>query len=415
MPLRFFEQLKRRVRVQAWRRRARKKHTARLRLTDVPGFLERLEQQGIPSVVLRWPEEVPRTPFEETGFTGDVDMLIDGRGLKQAIEIAAGQPGPVKCDLYTSTGHRGTTYRKMPYYPPVLAERILADRQPHEAGVPVPGARTQFPSLAFHLVYHKGLQSGIASGCHLESCPHPTRDYPALLAQLASRFGVECEQPITLASMHRWLKTQGWDMPVDLLARWPKQTAWHEWLWEQEVASLRTWAERLPQLLVFLVRDDAVRLGLAKDIYEMLREKFSVLVIETLTETQSATVMARVRGGNWIEHGKTTLVPPRVAVVCYDHQPLAVDSAKVTSRERSSYPLVENANVFHKHEIRERLNRGRRSGEPRIHGLHGSDTACEAQHMLEAVFGPRSDSMNADFLAQVNGHAIDLPGQRRAG
>ena len=128
MPLRFFEQLKRRVRVQAWRRRARKKHTARLRLTDVPGFLERLEEQGIPSVVLRWPEEVPRTSFEETDFTGDVDMLIDGRGLKQAIEIAAGQPGPVKCDLYTSTGHRGTTYRKMPYYPPVLAERILADR-----------------------------------------------------------------------------------------------------------------------------------------------------------------------------------------------------------------------------------------------------------------------------------------------
>ena len=415
MPLRFFEQLRRRFRVQAWRRRARKKHTARLRLTDVSGFLEQLEQQGIPAVVLRWAEEVPTTPFEEAAFSGDVDLLIDGRGLKQAIEIAAGQPGPVKCDLYTSTGHRGTTYRKMPYYPPVLAERILADREPHEAGVLVPGTKTQFRSLAYHLVYHKGLESGIVSGCRLESCSRPSRNYPELLVKLAGRSGEECEQPITLVSLHRWLKKRDWDMPIDLLARWPKQTSWHQWLLEQEVIRLRKWTMRLPGLLVFLIRDDAIQLGLADGIREMLSEKFSVLAVEKLTQRQSETVMGRVRGGNWIEHGKTALVPPREAVVCYDFDPLPVDSARTTSRERSSYPLVENANVFHKHEIRERLNRRRRSGQPRIHGLHGSDTACEAQHMLEAVFGARSDSVNSGLAALVTGQVLDRSRPRRAG
>ena len=113
--------------------------------------------------------------------------------------------------------------------------------------------------------------------------------------------------------------------------------------------------------------------------------------------------MSRVHDGNWIEHGQTTLVPPRVAVVCYDRQPLAVDTAKIRARERSLFPEVENANVFHEHEIRERLNRGRRSGEPIIHGTHGSNTACEAQHGLEAVFGSHCFSVNTDFLAQVAG------------
>jgi hypothetical protein len=400
MPLRIFAQLRKQLAIQAWRRKARKKSTARLMITDVPGFLQKLEQRGIRSVVLRWPDEVPQSASAEKVCTEDVDLLIDGNGLDCAIEIAAGQPGKIKCDLYTSTGHRGTTYRKMPYYPPVLADRILSHRECYNSSFHIPDPLTHFCSLAFHLVYHKGLESGIPSGCHLETSPAPKRDYGKLLEGLACAAGIPLEAPTSLFQLHQLLKKHDWEMPPDLLVRWPKQTDWHRWLLKQETNLLCPWAEKLPNLLVFILREDATGHGLTSQICEMLSEKFSILAVEEFSEQQQNSVMRKVRGGNWTEHRKTTLVRPTVAVICYDHHPAKVAEGAAGKKAKSSYPLVENQNIFLKHEIRERINQLQKI-QPAIHGIHGSDNAYESQHMIQAVFGPESDRMNQQFLNEV--------------
>ena len=143
-----------------FRLKARKKHCVGLRVGDVPRFVRRLQQNDIPAVVLRWFNEVPRTPQEERRCTDDVDLLVDGAGLEKAVALAADQPGPVRCDLYTDVGRRGSTYRGMPYYPPVLARQLLEQRVLFDSAFWVPGRQTHVASLMYHLFYHKGSTRG---------------------------------------------------------------------------------------------------------------------------------------------------------------------------------------------------------------------------------------------------------------
>ena len=396
---RFIDSARQRLRVLAWKRRARRKHTVRFRIGGVCKFLQALEAEQIRTVVLRQPETVPRDAAAEARFDDDVDLLIDGSRLHRTVEIAAAFPGSIKCDPYTNTGHRGTPYRKLPYYPPVLADRILADRELYDNAFHIPAPATRLWSLAYHVVYHKGTDSGLPSGCDLETNPDPKRDYQHRLVELAARRGLDWSSGLTLESLHEQLKSQGWEMPPDLMARWPVQTDWHRWLYEREIKILDPWARRLPDLLVFLVRDDAVAEGLENRICEMLAEKFQVLEVHSLDKTQVDSVMRRVRGGNWIEHRKTTLIPPRIAVTCYDHAPTSSATDSVTARLQLKHPHVTNLNVFHKHVIRKRLNLGRRQ-QPTLHALHGSDNACESQHMLGAI--------HADCLGQANRRFLEL-------
>ena len=408
--------LRQRFALFRWRLKARKKNCVGLRVSDVPRLMQRLEEQEIPAVVLRWFDEVPRTPQEERRFTKDVDMLIDGSGVERAVALAAEQPGPVRCDVYSDTGQRGSTYSGMPYYPPMLAQELLRDRELYDGLFHVPRPDAHFRSLLYHLVYHKGLESGIPSGCHLSSTTQPKRNYAGLLVELAQSAGVVLMTPITLLSLHEQLQQMGWNMPLDLLARWPRQTAWHEWLLNGEKEQLRPWAEALPQLLVFFIRDDVASRGLNGTALDMLAEKFSVLATEQLSHEQTERVLRQVRGGDWVHYGKSTLIPPRTAVVCYDLHPVVggvEEAAKLAGRSNpKAYPLVENANVLFKHEIRRRLQQ-KANGPRRIHGLHGGDNAYESQHMLRVIYGAATDRMNAQFLAQVNA-LRSADAQRRA-
>ncbi len=400
------QSLRRAVGRRVWRWKARKKHCVGFHVTDVPRLLTRLEEQGVPAVALRWFDDVPRTPEEEARYTKDVDLLIDGSGLETAISLAAEQPGPVRCDVYSSTGQRGSTYKGMPYYPPVLAQLLLSNRKLYDSAFYVPQPEYHFRSLAYHLVYHKGLISGIPSGCHLQSEPQPKREYGRLLADVAKSARVKLDKPVTLLKLHEILKQHEWNMPLDLLARWPKQTPWHAWLLEREQESLKSWADTLPHLLVFFLREDITEKDLTETALQMLREKFHILHVQELSNEQTERVMRQVRGGNWLQHQKTTIVPPKVAVVCYDLHPdtegVEQAATQTNRKNQNAFPFVKNANVFFKHEARRRLNEIARGGR-KIQGIHGSDNAFESLHMVQAVYGKDSGRMIRDFARQLLG------------
>jgi hypothetical protein len=402
MVRRLADMLRKRILLFKWRQRSRSRSagTLRIKVSDVPRLLRRLEDGGVPNVVLRWFEEVPRTRSEEESFTRDVDLLVDGAGLELVAELAAQQPGRVRCEIYTDSGRMGTTYGGKPYYPPIFANEILDSRTLYQSSFFVPSDDVYLLSLAYHLVYHKGTNSGIPTGCGIESRAEPKRDYGALVSRLAERVGADVALPVTLIGLHAFLKARGWCMPADCLARWKKKTEWHAWLLAHEMGLLEAWAKRLEHLLVFFVRQDAADRGLTDAIRDMLAEKFTILGVERLSNEQQASVMRHVRGGNWIQHGRTSVIGPSVAVFCYDFSPAPVGD---DSQTRRKYPFVENANVFHKHEIRDRLNRIREGDRP-ILGLHGSDNAYEAQHMLRAVYSPQSEQVNAQFLRAVSGN-----------
>jgi hypothetical protein len=383
-----------------WRKNKRRKRTMSMRVRDVVSVLQKIEELGARYVVLRWADEVPTTMEQENlfGAKNDIDILTDIRSeyLPGLAKVAVCNLGQVACDLYSISGGV-MAYNGMPYYPPILGEEILQHRQKHKNGFYVPGDDIGFLSLAFHLVYHKGLNSGIPSGCELLSVPNPKRPYHQHIENFGRQSGVEIEQPYTLLKMHEYLKKRQWSMPYDLLERWPNKSTWHHYLLNLEIELLRPWAQRLPGLLVFFVRGDEKQM--ADITAEELSKKFQILHVETLSEEQINRVVRLVRGGNWLQRNKNLgLAMPRFAVLCYDHSPVAIDQSD--EERNTSYPLVRNKNVFIKHQIRETLGRNVTCGDHN-NRLHGSDNEYEAQHMLKAIYGDRTEEVNLSLEKSI--------------
>jgi hypothetical protein len=390
--------IKKNLLLRKWRKARHR--TIRLKISNVPGLLRDMDESGIRYVVLRWPEEVPITPEQESVFKEDIDLLtdVDKRTLPVMADIVSCRPGPVPCDLYSISGRAGTSYLGMPYYPPVLAEDILKNRCRHTMGFYVPQPLLAFRALAFHLVYHKGPLSGIPTGCEMQTEPSPKRNYKRHIEDLGKSLNAEIEPPYSLLKLHDYLKQCQWNMPYDLLERYPRKSPWHEYLLQRELNLLRPWAERLPGLLVFFIRQDAISPEKLEFIIDQLSGKFQILLKNVLTDDQIARVIRLVRGGNWVQGPKLDLVRPVIAVITYDHNPAPVDESD--DQKKTSYPLVRNGNVFIKQHIREMLN-NKFSTDGEIFGIHGSDNEFEAQHMLRAIYGQEVDKINHLLLLDL--------------
>jgi len=357
-----------------------------------------MDKNGIRYVVLRWPEEVPITVGQKCPPNMDVDILtdIDKRALPVMADIASSRPGPVSCDLYSISGRAGTSYLGKPYYPPVLAEDILKNRCRHAMGFYVPKPLWAFRSLAFHLAYHKGILSGIPTGCEIQTEPHPKRNYKQRIEELGKSLNIEIEPPYSLLKLHDYLKQCQWNMPYDLLERYPRRDPWHEYLLRRELDLLRPWAQRLPGLLVFFIRQDATSPEKLDFITSRLSDKFQIVLKVTLSEDQINRVIRLVRGGNWVQGQNLELVRPVIAMITYDHNPVPVDESD--HLKKTTYPLVRNGNVFIKQQIREMLN-NKFSADGEIFGIHGSDNEFEAQHMLRAIYDKHIDEANNKLAA----------------
>lgn len=389
-----------------WQRRRRRRKNINLRAGNLKGLFKSFDEHNIRYVVLRWFDEVPLTPQEEDNFNldNDIDILIDTEDIRLLADIASRHPGNIRCDLYSLTGRRGMSFAKIPYYPPALASIILSTSQRYHEAFCVPEPLAHFSSLVFHLVYHKGINSGIPSGCHLQSCPNPKRPYGRFIMQLARSLNVKIETPFTLLSLHQYLKQCDWEMPYDLLERWLEQTELHKVILQRETDILRPWAEKLPGLAVFFIRQDLIEYNKTDEVSRMLEEKFVILKTVSLTQQQTDTVIRKVRGGNWVAHNGTWVIPPKVAVICYDHNPVPV---RQTDLEKIRiYPKVENENIFHKHEIRKRLAEADNTPS-QVFGIHGSDNACEAQHMLRAIYAENTSEVNQKIFEKIQANEVE--------
>jgi hypothetical protein len=122
----------------------------------VEGFLRRLQSTNVRHAVLRWFETLPELEKGE-----DVDLLVDDADLERVRALLETGPGLQPLDLYSVTGLPGSDYGKMTYYPPYLAEELLERAVDLRGLCKVPSPREHFLSLAYHVLYHKGLDSGL--------------------------------------------------------------------------------------------------------------------------------------------------------------------------------------------------------------------------------------------------------------
>lgn len=388
-------------RIHLRRRKAKRRGgKLRLRIGNLRGFLHELNQRKIPYVVLRWFEEVPLTPEEEAAYQEDVDFLIDHDRVKELMEVASRHPGLVKCEFYSAAGKSGTASRGLPYYPPQFADEILAKRILYRDEFYIPDPAHHLLSLAFHLTYHKGPSSGIPTGT--EAFPDQAgakRPYGELLQKLATSLGTPLEEPLTLTSLHHYLRAHSWAMPYDLMLRWRREPEWAKHLAAAEEKELFTYAEQLPNLVIFFVRADASGDPVVREAtVAMIKEKFDLLKTIPLDEAAVQRVLRSVRGGNWVEHHGRIQVPPALALICNDPNPtpFAPDDPR-----RKKYPLIDNANALYKNKVRSAINEQFPDDQHKRTVLHASDNTMEAHHHLYYLAGPDYAPLCEEFLGMM--------------
>jgi hypothetical protein len=379
-----------------WPRKATARHYISPRL-GVEGFLRILETEGVRYAVLRWFDELPDLPPGE-----DLDLLVDDEHAEQVRDILSGEPGLIPCDLYSVSGMPGTEYKGMAYYPPALAERILAGARKQTRGFRAPDPLGHFVSLAYHALYHKGEASGLQPRSQSPAASlEPEHDYASVLAGLAAELDLDVD--ITLEGLDDYLASHGWRPPVDTLGRLARKNPWIVGQLERLIPP--GW-EAYRGLAVFIIRKRAVDLGLGSRIVEQIRGAgFDVVEAVALGDEGVRALSRHARGGNWSTGPwPTSGGPPAMVVVAFDREPIAP-----TPAEREKHPGLENARVLVKSEIRDRVN-DQLAPADRCNVIHSSDNTWGAREYLELALGDRA----AEILGTVAGMRAALVTARPA-
>lgn len=348
-------------RLRRWRKKLKADRGFSLRLRNPSLFLERLAEQDVRYVVLRWYDELPAVLNRD--IADDVDILVEHGSLPR---IAAAIPllnffgkkrNKVKFDLYSDSGRSGLSYRKMPYYPPVRARHLLDNRVLDPRGWYRIAPQHYLPALVYHLAYHKRQTSGwkLQPGSDVDSRQPAKKDYPSLLRAEAVREGYPLPALNSLLEAHYWLRDQGWGMPFDLIRRWPDQDAWLQLLYASEANALQTLAAP-DDLVVLVTRQEAIEYGCEDDIVEQLRQHTEILETYRLQPPQTRALLWWARGGNWLASKQYSLSEPCLLIKCR----FAQGAAQI------------------KEQIREDLSK--RHGKQ--NWLHGTDDLDEARYYL---------------------------------
>lgn len=359
--------------------RARSRHkTLRLKIARMSEFLCALNRSGIPYVILRWHDRVPLTQNGSRHDADDVDFLIDESFQDLLVSIASRFRGDVKCDFYGVGAQRGFAFNRLPYYPPALAALVLRDRVfCVRRGFYVPAERHHLFTFLYHLVYHKGAKSGIpmyeADGSPgIASRPNP---YMQEAERIARAYDPDLTLPCTLERLYEFLVNAGWQMPLDLLMRWKVKDEFHQRIIARELGDLTEWSQRLPELVVFVIRGDAAEEDIFHATLKELETEYSCLASFVLTDQQIHSLTVHTRGGNWVEGRRNAPVLPYAVVLCV---PRPCRPSETRRRVQFGASLKE--------QIRRKINK-RFSRGGKLFVVHSTDDANEAQYYLHVLYG----------------------------
>jgi len=357
-----------------------------LGITD---FFTTLNRQGVSYAILRWFEDLPAIEPGE-----DIDMLVGDADLEKVETLIKKHPGIVPCDIYTTTGLPGTAYKNMAYYPPQLAEQILAGAIKTKDTFFVPNPKIHFYSLAYHAIYHKGQKSGIPPVIEdISQEQNPEHEYSQILQDLARSLGVEVE--ITLKDLDRFLASIDWRPSEDTLARLDSSEIWIDS--SSDKSSSLPDISDIEGLAVFFVRQRALDLNLESTISNILiKEGFNLIDTTILTPEAAKRVKYQVRGGNWgqgpwSESGGD----PAMVIVAVDLMPL-----KPTQKELAKQPHLSNSRITVKNKIRDEVNHTL-PVEQQCNTVHSSDNEREAWNYLEIAMPARCEEIKQK-IAQLH-------------
>lgn len=381
--------------------RAQRMHkTVRFKVGELHEFYAEMNAENIPYCVLRWADDVPFSGDRDDAYSHDVDHLIGRHTISDICRLASKRPGPAKCDFYSLNGERGSAYAAMPYLTPALAAKILQHRTQENHPFYVPNIRDSFFSFAYHLVYHKGTKSGVPTGIDgIKSNPSPARDYLEELFRLAKLADIPLNNDVSLLSIHELLRKHRWNMPLDLMVRWPRKHAILRALMSYDQALIQPLVDRAAGIYIFVLRSQSRVSNDQKLAVEMISARFDVLDTCVLNEYQVESLSRLTRGGNWYEKSHIHPIPPTDIIVCREHAnrgplPDGMSAQKIAKR----YPEILNTDVLIKREIRSVLRKTQNTPEnPTL--VHATDNPTETVETLLAVMDKETESY-LDFLSK---------------
>lgn len=366
-------------------KRTRKKHGALSIKVSAPlNFLHDLELAGIKYCVMRWPDKVPTKEFKKsetneeiTAEYGDIDLLIDigGNEKNKILDIGAHylKGTGITCEFYSTNGSSGFSYKRYPYYPPLLANEMMEGRQYDERGFYRLTGLSYIKSLAYHVVYHKA-----ASTCQSTAPDEESKiaDYMKRLELEAIKEGVDLPVPLSLKSIQKWLNEQNFDMPYDLKIRWPRNAGILTEIIDEETSFLHNDHDIDEYTCVFMLRSDLEACQLVEKAIELVGEKFSILEkIEVPSELRHE-LGRHLRGGNWVEGRHSEEILPCMMLICRDTNPVKPDKPDKT------YPHLDNLNLRHKTPIRNTLSD---LAKKKLYAIHSSDNQTEAIYVISIL------------------------------
>jgi hypothetical protein len=335
--------------------------------SSLPELFSELNDLHCRYAVLRWFETLPSVEKGE-----DIDMLVGNEHLQALggrlsygyIERLLGRK--LKLDVKSAY----PPAKKVAYYPPHLASKILDNAIVHSSGARIPCPEDYFFSLAFHALYHKGLSSGIPMTASDASPSALQNKYVRTLSALAEKLGYEVA--ISLEDLDKFLGENGWRPSLDYIEKASPRDAWRSKLIDQEHSEL----PHVPGLAVFLIREEALvnpnSVDFANSVLE--REGFCVLAVKVIEPEIRASIASELRGGDWGTgpNKKSGGVPAAIIVA------LDVFPRKPTGRLLRKQPDLENILIAScKSQIRAWWNQGLSESE-RCNIVHSSDHCRQA-------------------------------------
>jgi hypothetical protein len=332
-------------------------------LASVESLMDHLERKGIKFVAIDAPE-------------GEGDrraILIDDESTSSVDKMLTQWPVGSPVEIYAVTGPSGFAFGDIPFLPPRLARRLLDENRSS-----VDQARELLLARLYIEIFLKGWQSVLVA--------------PDLKSKIVQRLNAEARSAaidlppdLSLAGLADLLNSHGWVPPVETLER---IAVWNPFAMEWMQAQGLVTAPRDPGLVVFYVRERAVRLGLADEIEGILsRQGFSIIPMPRLDRDMLRVIADEVRGGNW---GKGPFPQsggePERVIVAFDPSPIPPSPSML-----KTFPLLDNERIqIGKQVVRDAVKNAASKSE-RFNAMHSTDNAAQAWRALNAHFPNEAD------------------------
>lgn len=318
----------------------------------------------VDAVALRWIEAV-----EAGDDMTDLDLLVRGSAADEVERRLSSKVGTFPIDLYTDDGSGKRLFKAVPYFPPLVAARVLDSAILRASGVRAPSSLWRYVAYAFHLLFHKSDRLVVGAD-QLTMDSFGNERYVNELWRLADAAGER--RPTGICDIEELLHRNGAFPELDTIGFYSSGNAFLTARYISGQDAMR------PGLGVFVLRDFGLPDDLIGKVREQLHHRSFIILSETPIPLDHDAVK-RIRGGNWLDdQAPRKRAPPIHAFVCLD-----THAAPPSRAERRRYPRLDNANMLLKTKLRTAY--AAHGTKSKLNIIHASDNSAEAKLYAELL------------------------------